>query len=297
MFLGCNSLDTIIAPASLFACNYADATLEQAYGLPSHATYIQVTHGTLSESALYYISLNQATLRTLNITSVTNTELPDDAFVNYTALQNLHLPYNLAVIPSQMAYGCASLEAISIPTAVQTIGESAFSGCIGLRTLEFANNASLTYIGTSAFMGCRALTEVNLPAGLTSIGSSAFYECASLVKLHLPSSLIEIYPSAFAYCHNLAKMYVDAYTPPTLYENTFVDVPRTARLYVPESVVDMYKSAYIWQEFIVLSNLRDDVDNIQVEDQAEVQKLFINGKVFILKQGKFYNLMGQEIHL
>ena len=297
MFLGCNSLDTIIAPASLFACNYADATLEQAYGLPSHATYIQVTHGTLSESALYYISLNQATLRTLNITSVTNTELPDDAFVNYTALQNLHLPYYLAVIPSQMAYGCASLEAISIPTAVQTIGESAFSGCISLRTLEFADNASLTYIGTSAFMGCRALTEVNLPAGLTSIGSSAFYECASLVKLHLPSSLIEIYPSAFAYCHNLAKMYVDAYTPPTLYENTFVDVPRTARLYVPESVVDMYKSAYIWQEFIVLSNLRDDVDNIQVEDQAEVQKLFINGKVFILKQGKFYNLMGQEIHL
>ncbi|MCI9456782.1 MAG: leucine-rich repeat protein [Oscillospiraceae bacterium] len=39
--------------------------------------------------------------------------------------------------------------------------------------------ASVTSIGSRAFVDCRSLTEIAIPDGVTSIGSNAFSGCTS----------------------------------------------------------------------------------------------------------------------
>ena len=86
----------------------------------------------------------------------------------------------------------------TIPNSVTTIGNSAFSWCLGLTSITIPN--SVTRIGTSAFTGCRNLTSITIPNCLTSIGNSAFYNCSSLTSIMIPNGVTSIGNSAFEGC-------------------------------------------------------------------------------------------------
>lgn len=58
---------------------------------------------------------------------------------------------------------------------VTSIGNSAFSGCSGLTSIEIPE--SVTSIGNSAFAGCSGLTSIEIPNSVTSIGWDAFKGC------------------------------------------------------------------------------------------------------------------------
>ena len=295
MFLGCNQLDTVIAPARMWECTSANADIHTYYGFPSHIRYVEVTSGELSSNAISYIASSYESLTTLDISAVSNASLPTQAFASWTALETLHLPVNLTVIPYQMVYGCTNLSNISIPNYVQEIGNEAFSGCVKLHSIDFADGQNLLSIGQYAFYNCSTLVSVTMPEGMQTLGAYAFYNNASLVKIKLPSTLSVIGNYAFGKCQQLMKMNVAAYAPPTVSSNTFYSVPRTATVYVPESAINTYKSTYIWNEFFIESNVQDALDNIFTDSEEQVQKLLIHGQVFIIRNGKCYDLMGQEV--
>ena len=294
MFLGCNQLDTIIAPARMWNCPEPDATVQEYYGFPSHIRYIEVTGGELSATNISYMANSSRTLLTLDISSASNTTLPNQAFINWTALETLRLPANLTEIPYQMAYACENLKAISIPSYVAVIGDEAFRGCSKLSSIDFADSQNLYSIGQYAFAYCSALLSVEVPEGVQTLGAYAFRN-TGLVQLRLPSTLSVIGNYTFYSCSHLLKMNVAAYTPPTVSSYTFYNVPRTAKVYVPESVVNTYKSTAVWREFFIESNVQDAVDNILTEGEEQTHKLLINGQVIIIRNGKSYNLMGQEL--
>lgn len=64
----------------------------------------------------------------------------------------------------------------------------------------------ITYIGSYAFYGYKALTSVTLPSTLLAIGNGAFKNCTALKSLKLPSNIIEIGDSAFQGCTNLSSV-------------------------------------------------------------------------------------------
>ena len=295
MFLGCNQLDTVIAPARMWECTSANADIHTYYGFPSHIRYVEVTSGELSSNAISYIASSYESLTTLDISAVSNATLPTQAFASWTALETLHLPVNLTIIPYQMVYGCTNLSSISIPNYVQEFGNEAFSGCVKLHSIDFADGQNLLSIGQYAFYNCSTLVSVTVPEGVQTLGAYAFYNNASLVKIKLPSTLNVIGNYAFGKCQQLMKMNVAAYAPPTVSSNTFYSVPRTATVYVPESAINTYKSTYIWNEFFIESNVQDALDNIFTDSEEQVQKLLIHGQVFIIRNGKCYDLMGQEV--
>ena len=295
MFLGCNQLDTVIAPARMWECTSANADIHTYYGFPSHIRYVEVTSGELSSNAISYIATSYESLTTLDISAVSNASLPTQAFASWTALETLHLPVNLTVIPYQMVYGCTNLSTISIPNYVQEFGNEAFRECTKLHSIDFADGQNLLSIGQYAFYNCSTLVSVTVPEGVQTLGAYAFYNNSSLVKIKLPSTLNVIGNYAFGNCQQLMKMNVAAYAPPTVSSNTFYSVPRTATVYVPESAINTYKSTYIWNEFFIESNVQDALDNIFTDSEEQVQKLLIHGQVFIIRNGKCYDLMGQEV--
>ena len=49
-----------------------------------------------------------------------------------------------------------------------------------------------TSIGSSAFINCTGLTNINIPNSITSIGNQAFYNCSSLTSITIPNSVTSI---------------------------------------------------------------------------------------------------------
>lgn len=138
-------------------------------------------------------------------------------------------------IANDVFENCVSLQSVSIPSTVTTIGENAFWGCTSLRafTVDEANPnysttgdvlynkdqsqivkvgcnvaylsipSSVTSIGSFAFSNCTALTSITLPSSITSIADWAFAYCKPLRSVGLPSTLTSIGSWAFAHCTSL----------------------------------------------------------------------------------------------
>ena len=67
------------------------------------------------------------------------------------------------------------------------IGSNAFSGNTALT--EIIIPEGVTEIGASAFSGCGNLESISLPSTLKSIGSECFTDCRGLQAVHLPEGL------------------------------------------------------------------------------------------------------------
>ena len=57
---------------------------------------------------------------------------------------------------------------------------------------------SVTAIGKEAFVGCKGILGVTIPASVTSIGAGAFEECEKIMILSIPASVTAIGEKAFA---------------------------------------------------------------------------------------------------
>ena len=90
---------------------------------------------------------------------------------------------------------CSSKTTYSVPCAVKTIGDEAFSWCNSLTSITLPEG--LKTIGNEAFQECKSLTFITLPEGLKTIGEGAFIGCDSLTSITLPKGLETIGNYAF----------------------------------------------------------------------------------------------------
>ena len=100
--------------------------------------------------------------------------------------------------------GCSGLTSINIPDGVTSIGREAFYGCSSLTSINIPN--SVTSIGSQAFLGCSGLTSINIPDGVTSIESETFRGCSGLTSINIPDGVTEIGSDAFSGCSGLTSI-------------------------------------------------------------------------------------------
>ena len=148
---------------------------------------------------------------------------------------------------------------ISPLTAIRTIGNQAFYGCVYLLELELGEE--LESIGSEAFMSCSSLGSLRLPDSLHTIGDYAFTGCAGLTELTLGSGLSSIGSFAFAECEGLAQVSVLGSLPADIGQIPFsngmdysydvdgsisgyVPLYTTLTLYVGEDVLETYRSSW-----------------------------------------------------
>ena len=154
---------------------------------------------------------------------------------------------------------CKSLKTLNLPAGVTSIGDSAFSECKSLKTLNLP--AGVTSIGDSAFYYCNSLETLNLPAGVTSIGNSAFYYCNSLETMNLPDGVKSIGISAFSYCKSLKTLNLPAGVTSIGY-SAFLACASLETLNLPAGVTSIGNSAFLACASLETLNLPDGVKSI-----------------------------------
>ena len=138
------------------------------------------------------------------------------------------------VIPATVTYNGTTYP-------VTAIGNSAFSGCSGLISIDIPN--SVTSIGGGAFYNCSGLTSIAIPNSVTSIGGGAFFYCSSLTSIDIPNSVTEIGMNAFNSCTGLTSIVMPEYLT-KINEGTFSDCTSLTSIDIPNSVTEIGNFAF-----------------------------------------------------
>ena len=170
---------------------------------PARVTKLTVT-GTLNEADFNIIKSNMPRLYNLDLSGISNTTLPNEAFYQKRALLSIALPNGLTEIPNNAFSGCSALTSVTIPNSVTSIGGWAFESCTSLTSVTIPN--SVTSIGSFAFYGCTSLTSVTIPNSVTNIRDYAFAYCTSLTSVTIPNSVTSIGEQAFNGCSALTSV-------------------------------------------------------------------------------------------
>ena len=238
--------------------------------------------------------------RYYNTTYIDNSNANNTYFDGYSYsevldVETLLLPNGLQEIGNYALYNARHLEQITIPAGVARIGEGAFEECRSLESVTFTGTV-LREIDDWAFYNCHSLKDITIPVGVTSIGKAAFFDCSYLKEITLPSTVQTVADNAFGQCQKVAKMTVNATTPPIVEAETFEDIDRSIPLYVPIGTAPQYKAADYWCEFfnVIEYNAPTSVDYIP-SSTINCQKIIRDGQLLIIRDGKTYNAMGQEL--
>lgn len=78
----------------------------------------------------------------------------------------------------EQAFAGSDAATVILPDSLETIGDSAFSGCTSLRGIFLPQG--VTTIGPNAFAGCSSLEAICVPGTVQEIGSRAFFACSDL---------------------------------------------------------------------------------------------------------------------
>lgn len=144
-----------------------------------------------------------------NVTKV-ETDLYDNGlFTECENLTKVVFEEGMETIPAYILNASKSVEEISIPQTVTTIGEDAFKKLEQLQSVELPKQ--LKVIGIGAFEECSVLNSITFPKTLTTIGSNSFKKCNRLTEVTIPKSVTKVQTdlfdnSPFVECENLNKV-------------------------------------------------------------------------------------------
>lgn len=282
--------------------------------IPASITYNSTTYSVTSIGSSAFRGCSGLTSVTIP-KSVTSIGI--SAFESCSSLNSITIPESVTSIGWSAFSGCSGLTSISV-NANNTIYDSR-NNCNAI--IKKSNNvlvvgckttvipSSVEAIGWSAFSGCKGLTSITIPESVTSIGDGAFCDCFSLTSITIPSSVTTIGDWAFDGCNNLSivfitgnsewqagalpetlktlyigsevtgvkgmkvnpeKIYSYAITPPVCDEYSFTGYD--AELHVPAASMAAYFTAPYWCNFtniigdaVMVTGLTLDQDNIKME--------------------------------
>lgn len=161
-----------------------EAQLTICAALAAGFTEIKLT-GELSKTGIggnWGTFTNNKKITKCDLTGVTDwgrtPTLPDAAFSNCTALQEVTLPDDMKVIGGGAFFGCAALTKVNL-SQVTWINLNAFWECTSLETLALNN---VTAIGREAFYGCTGLETLKIPK-CTQFGNYIVTGCKALTRI------------------------------------------------------------------------------------------------------------------
>lgn len=150
---------------------------------------------------------------------------------------NKRLKDGTFTIANYAFYGCSSLDSITIPNSVTSIGFMAFRNCLSLEkivveennhTYHSEGNCLIETDTKTLIAGCKT-SVIPSDGSVTSIGDDAFQWCTSLTSITIPDSVTSIGSGAFYYCTSLKTVYYEGTT--SQWKNIIINTRNEALLY------------------------------------------------------------------
>ena len=122
-------------------------------------------------------------------------EIYSYTFARCSSLTSVTLPDSVENIGTAAFNFCSSLSDMELPASLSFVDEAAFSGCSAVNKFDFTKT-KLQSIEDSAFVSCTGLKSIYFPDTLEKIGEQAFFNCPSLYDIKMSENVSEI--GAFA---------------------------------------------------------------------------------------------------
>lgn len=253
------------------------------------------------------------------------TSIGNDAFSGCSGLTSVTIGNSVTSI-GNMAFSYCNLTNVTIPYSVASIGEEAFAGCNKMTSIIWnaKNNSSPSQIDKTPFYdirtkiksfvlgsvvesipaylcyGMEQLTSLSIPNSVTSIGESAFAGCTMVQHLTLGEGVTTIDASAFANCPYLIEVKAKMKLPPVIEASVFTGCGDLSGItcYVPEGSLAYYQKLDVWKEFNLAEKDFSEEDAIETTNNdaaVSIRKELRDGQFLILREGKMYNVQGQEV--
>ena len=165
---------------------------------------------------------------------------------------------------------------------------------------SFVFGDEVEYVPRNLCAGMNKLTSITIPNSVTSIDQNAFENCLSLTSISIGNSVTEIGDEAFAECKSLTTIICQAKEVPLLSSSSFQGISISdITLYVPKESLELYKTAYVWKDFgTILPIPETDIEDVFAPNVADkATKIFYKGQIYIIRDGKTYTIMGQEVNI
>ena len=209
----------------------------------------------------------------MNCVSLSDITLPDGltkialaTFQNTPALKSINLPEGITIIEHD-AFRTSGLESVKFPTTLKNVGIAAFRES-KLASIDF--NGCSADIEAEAFLSCRNIEELEVPATATIKGWSNFYDCTSLKRVVLPNSDALSNEGTFHNCLSLETVTVPAITSVGSYSNAFGGVPREQ--YILFNIPEGNAETFLQHGYANLSDL-SGMYIVQAEFEAEAARI------------------------
>ena len=247
LFAGCSSLTgTLNLPASVTEigyCAFEDCSgLTGTLTIPASVTSIYGSAfegcsgftGTLTipeavTTIKYYAFRDCSGLTTVNFNARNCRTVSANVFSGDN-ITTLNIGNQVNFIPDNLFENCTSLQNLTIPYNVVSVGTRAFRNCTGL-----TGQLDLSYVSSvenKAFEGCANLSEVIIPNTMTSIGHQAFKDCSSLTHVQVNS----FNPPLLTF--NPVNPGLETVSTP------FVGTPANMTVTIPCGTLDRYQAAW-----------------------------------------------------
>lgn len=216
--------------------------------------------------------------------------LPSNIYVGYGAFENCINLVDLATregnannpittIGDYAFSGCIGLKFLTIPGWVEKIGKASFSNCTGLKSLTIEDGVKI--IGESAFSGCEELRLVSVSKTVSVVGESAFsntlwYNNQSDGAIYIGSVLYKYKGNTR---ENFVLTIVDGTT--TISNRVFYNCRHLIQIVIPSSVKMVGNSAFYCSGLIIAyyGGTKEDFLDLEIED----------GNAFLIENLYFYS--------
>lgn len=301
-FSGCSSLSSVTIPNSVTSISSG------AFDGCGSLTSVTIPNSVTSIGSEAFRECSNLTSVTIP-NSVTN--IGNEAFRACISLASVTLGNSVASIGMYAFQGCEPLTSVTIPSSVTFIGEKAFHYCWNLNAvyisdlvawcnIEFIDEfANPLFVAGNLYLNNKLLTHLSIPQSITSIKNLTFAG-SSLESVTIHSNVTDIGVGAFIYCENLTSVTNYATIPQDISDKycfEAIDL-NTCTLYVPEESIELYKEAEDWKDFTRIQAISDtSIDGVDLDSKQyfNMQKVIRDGQILLLREGKTYNVQGQEV--
>ena len=211
--------------------------------LPAQVTNLSV-EGTLNEDDFAVMRSNMAACYSFDLSKITNTEIPEKAFIYKSIILELKLSDNTETIGAYAFYDCYLMHINSIPSKLKSIGDGAFENCQSLDN-HFTFPATLESVGQESFKGCLSLSGIDFSSCPDAeIGSEAFSGCRNMNSAVLPENLKEISKNLFYNAGITSITIPDGVE--RINDGSFYGTQNLSNVHFPNSLVSIGADAFEW---------------------------------------------------